>query len=77
MKWCVIEFLRDVNFPNFPMFKGERWSFQVAKKHETRLKNIKNGKRFEFAGGLCLAEDVKIVYEGHSDGFAIFETTKT
>ena len=61
---AVIRFKRDVEFPRFPMQKGERWGFEVHGKLAERLKQIKAGDRFEFAGGLCLAQDVEIVYEG-------------
>lgn len=61
---AVIRFKRDVQFPRFGMRTGERWGFVVFGKHEERLKRIKAGERFDFAGGQCLAEDVEIVYEG-------------
>lgn len=60
----VIRFKRDVPFPRFSMRKGERWTFVVAGKWVQRLAAIQAGERFDFAGGLCLAEDVEVVYEG-------------
>lgn len=61
---AVIRFKRDVRFPRFSMKQGERWGFVVFGKMEQRLRAIKAGERFEFAGGQCLAEDVEIIYEG-------------
>jgi hypothetical protein len=71
MKWCVIEFVRDVEFPKFSMSEGERWVFQVTGKNKQKLKDIKDGDRFPFAGGQCLSADVKIVYEGISSWIAM------
>lgn len=64
---AVIQFQRDVIFPRFSMSKGERWGFVVYGKYERMLHAIKAGERFEFAGGQCLAEDVRIIYEGPGD----------
>jgi hypothetical protein len=61
---AVICFRRAVSFPRFAMAAGERWSFVVYGKNRERLEKIRSGERFEFAGGLCLAEDVEILYEG-------------
>lgn len=61
---AVIQFRCAVSFPRFSMAKGERWSFVVYGKHRERLAALKEGRRFEFAGGLCLAEDVDLIYEG-------------
>lgn len=63
---AVIRFNRDVEFPNFDMKTGERWGFQARGNLVDRLERIKAGKRFEFAGGQCLARDVELVYEGRS-----------
>jgi len=62
--YAVIRFKRDVVFPRFPMKAGERWSFVVFGKMVTRLAALKAGERFDFAGGVCLAEDVELIYEG-------------
>ncbi len=64
---AVIRFNRDVSFPRFSMKKGERWGFVVFEKSQHRLDAIKNGGRFDFAGGQCLAEDVELIYEGPGD----------
>lgn len=61
---AVIRFRRAVNFPRFGMAKGEVWSFIVYGKNRERLELIRKGERFDFAGGLCLAEDVEILYVG-------------
>lgn len=61
---AVIRFRRAVNFPRFGMAEGERWEFIVYGKNRERLEKIRKGERFDFAGGLCLAEDVEIVYVG-------------
>ena len=61
---AVIRFKRSVNFPRFDMGAGERWSFVVYGKNRRRMENIQHGERFEFAGGLCLAEDVEVLYVG-------------
>ena len=61
---AVIRFKRDCSFPRFPMKSGERWGFAVGSKSEAWLKAIQAGERFDFAGGLCLAEDVEIIYDG-------------
>lgn len=61
---AVIRFRRAVNFPRFGMAEGERWSFVVYGNNRQRLENIRKGERFDFAGGLCLAEDVEILYVG-------------
>lgn len=61
---AVIRFKRDFSFPRFSMKAGERWGFVVFGKHVERLRQIKAGERFEFAGGQCLAEDVEVIYEG-------------
>ena len=63
---AVVRFTRDVEFPHFSMRAGERWGFVVAGALCQRLTNIKAGKRFDFAGGLCLARDVELLYEGDS-----------
>lgn len=62
--YAVIRFRRTVKFPRFSMAEGERWSFVVYGKNRERVESIRNGERFEFAGGLCLAEDVEIIYFG-------------
>lgn len=61
---AVIRFRCAVSFPRFNMKEGERWSFVVYGKHRERLAALKEGRRFEFAGGQCLAEDVELIYEG-------------
>lgn len=64
MPHAVIRFTRDVTFPRFSMKAGETWGFVVFKKWAQRLQQIKDGHRFEFAGGQCLPQDVEIIYEG-------------
>ena len=61
---AVIRFLRPVSFPRFSMSEGERWGFVATQKNAERLRQIKSGGRFDFAGGQCLACDVELVYEG-------------
>jgi hypothetical protein len=61
---AVIRFRRDVRFPRFPMQKGEHWGFVASGRNKDRLRQIQQGERFEFAGGLCLAEDVELIYVG-------------
>lgn len=61
---AVIQFRCAVSFPRFSMKAGERWGFVVYGKYRERLAALKEGRRFEFAGGLCLAEDVDLIYEG-------------
>lgn len=62
--FAVIRFKRDTKFPRFAVSAGERWSFLAVNKTQERLDQIKRGERFEFAGGLCDAQDVEIIYEG-------------
>lgn len=64
---AVIRFKRDCNFPRFSMKAGERWGFCLGGANREKLEAIKAGRRFDFAGGQCLAEDVDIVYEGPSN----------
>ena len=63
----VIRFKRPVTFPRFSVAAGERWGFVIFGKLADRLDKIRRGERFDFAGGLCLAEDVEIIYEGPAD----------
>lgn len=46
------------------MKAGERWSFIIAGSNVDRIRAIKTGERFNFAGGQCLAQDVDLIYEG-------------
>lgn len=64
---AVIRFKRTIQFPRFSVKEGERTSFVVYKKRIDWLKAIESGKRFVFAGGDCLAEDVEILYIGTCD----------
>lgn len=63
-KHAVIEFTCDVRFPLFSMRKGERWGFVVYGKSEAMLEAVRQGERFEFAGGIGVQGDAVIVYEG-------------
>lgn len=61
---AVIRFKRAVTFPRFSMAEGERWGFVVFGSSVEKLRAIKEGDRFEFAGGQCLSADVELIYEG-------------
>lgn len=61
---AVVRFRRDCTFPRFTVKAGETFSFVVYGKWATALENIRAGRRFDYAGGQCLAEDVEIIYEG-------------
>lgn len=64
---AVIRFKRSISFPRFSMEKGERWGFTVFGRNEAIVNAIKEGGRFDFAGGQCLADDVELIYEGPGD----------
>jgi hypothetical protein len=49
------------------MKEGEKWGFVVSKKWADAVKAIQAGERFTFAGGQCLAEDVRLIYLGPGD----------
>lgn len=69
---AVIRFKRAVEFPRFSMAEGERWGFMVYGKSVDRLRSIKAGDRFDFAGGQCLSADVELIYEGPGNrGYSI------
>src|SRR5450830_712741 len=62
--YAVIRFKRRIALPRFTVEDGERWSFLVWGKQQTRLEQIRRGERFEFGGAQVLAQDVEIIYEG-------------
>lgn len=59
----TLRFLRNVEFPRFKMYNGETWD--CYKEHGTGkdyLEAVATGEgRFNFAGGICLVEDVEII----------------
>jgi hypothetical protein len=61
---AVIRFKHAIVFPRFSVLQGERWAFVATGSNAERLRLIKAGGRFDFAGGHCLANDVELIYEG-------------
>jgi hypothetical protein len=61
-------FKRDVKFPRFSMAQGEVWEVHGSpdNKRIKELTEVRQGRadRFEFAGGLCLSQDVEFIEKG-------------
>lgn len=63
-----LRFLRDIRFPRFPMAAGELWPHGFDPRHglggtaRDYYAAIDRGDdRFDFAGGVCLVQDVQLV----------------
>lgn len=57
----TIRFKKTIQFPRFTMNAGETWTYENGRALVARTEAIRNGERFAFAGGQCLAQDVEIL----------------